>query len=978
MMYLHNVPRIIVPGAENVPPQPTVVGAAVNEKASLSSSSSSAPPVPPPQDDWCEFQHRPGQRYYNFDEVKLEITREMERLAGRNRGISAEPICLTIHSSRVPDLVIIDLPGITKVPVGDQPQDIELQVRRLCLHYMSQQNNIILAVHPANQDLANSDALKLAMEADPDGERTIGVLTKVDLMDPGTDAREALSGRVIALRRGFVPVVCRSQKDIIENMPFSDGVTREKMFFERHYAYRAMSSRCGTGYLTKSLSFMLFTAIRSHLPSVRSQLSLAAQSYEQQLRELGEPVEAANSKEQGHLVLKLLSRFATNFCDMIEGRVHADAGSDLLIDELFGGARIQEIVRTRFNQWTQEWELLMDSQLRDDEILMAVRNSAGPRSALFIPEQAFTSLVKRQIVQLKDLGRRFADEIYDELRRIADKCEPPQLYRFGELREKAVEVVQNLLRRSFLPTLEMIDRLIDIEIAHVNTSHPDFVGAAKALEYVLLSENSSNHGASNAIDNGHDNDGEEGDPEYDGSASSSPDPQAQQRRYRNAGRRPGGGDAGGAGAGSASSSAAELEAAAQGGDDVAWAIKRIGANGRIGSNASESSATMASNGNNNGGGSVAGMMNFLGMFGGGRKNMDPSASLKNNARSDDIRNRFGPRIVNEMLGEESLLLGAVRRVGGPNSPFVELPRASPLSKASHRGEGGDHVSGGSPLHGARWATPGSVNGLQTLSGRHHLPGGGAEKRSLGGGGRGGASSVAGGTQVDGSGAPYQGMALLVVPQKPLPEVITPSDLRPDEKEHREIRIIRALLQSYLGIVKKNYTDMVPKTVLCMLVNKVKDEIASELVHHLYSQITSVDALLRETDDIASRRKELGDQLAVLNKGISILNEIRDSSLQGGSIVLPTLPQSASTSIPSSSSAMYPTFSSKTSPDFIGGGGGGSYRENGAPAGNSPGSESVSSISSSGEMRRYEGRDRPRSQQQNSLPIAELSRMGLSR
>ena len=977
MMYLHNVPRIIVPGAENVPPQPTVMGAAaVNEKASLSSSSSSAPPVPPPQDDWCEFQHRPGQRYYNFDEVKLEITREMERLAGRNRGISAEPICLTIHSSRVPDLVIIDLPGITKVPVGDQPQDIELQVRRLCLHYMSQQNNIILAVHPANQDLANSDALKLAMEADPDGERTIGVLTKVDLMDPGTDAREALSGRVIALRRGFVPVVCRSQKDIIENMPFSDGVTREKMFFERHYAYRAMSSRCGTGYLTKSLSFMLFTAIRSHLPSVRSQLSLAAQSYEQQLRELGDPVEAANSKEQGHLVLKLLSRFATNFCDMIEGRVHADAGSDLLIDELFGGARIQEIVRTRFNQWTQEWELLMDSQLRDDEILMAVRNSAGPRSALFIPEQAFTSLVKRQIVQLKDLGRRFADEIYDELRRIADKCEPPQLYRFGELREKAVEVVQNLLRRSFLPTLEMIDRLIDIEIAHVNTSHPDFVGAAKALEYVLLSENSSNHGASNAIDNGHDNDGEEGDPEYDGSASSSPDPQAQQRRYRNAGRRPGGGDAGGAGAGSASSSAAELEAAAQGGDDVAWAIKRIGANGRIGSNASESSATMASNGNNNGGGSVAGMMNFLGMFGGGRKNTDPSASLKNNARSDDIRNRFGPRIVNEMLGEESLLLGAVRRVGGPNSPFVELPRASPLSKASHRGDGGDHVSGGSPLHGARWATPGSVNGLQTLSGRHHLPGGGAEKRSLGSGG---ASSVAGGTQVDGSGAPYQGMALLVVPQKPLPEVITPSDLRPDEKEHREIRIIRALLQSYLGIVKKNYTDMVPKTVLCMLVNKVKDEIASELVHHLYSQITSVDALLRETDDIASRRKELGDQLAVLNKGISILNEIRDSSLQGGSIVLPTLPQSASTSIPSSSSsAMYPTFSSKTSPDFIGGGGSGSYRENGAPAGNSPGSESVSSISSGGEMRRYEGRERPRSQQQNSLPIAELSRMGLSR
>ena len=135
-----------------------------------------------------------------------------------------------------------------------------------------------------------------------------------------------------------------------------------------------MAARCGTAHLTRALSALLFGAIRAHLPALRSQLALTAQSVEQQLRELGDPVDAAAPAEQGHLLLKLLSRFATNFCDMIEGRVHADAGSDLLIDELFGGARIQEIVRTRFNQWTAEWEALMDSQLLDEEVLMALRN----------------------------------------------------------------------------------------------------------------------------------------------------------------------------------------------------------------------------------------------------------------------------------------------------------------------------------------------------------------------------------------------------------------------------------------------------------------------------------------------------------------------------------------------------------------------------------------------------------------------------
>ena len=68
-----------------------------------------------------------------------------------------------------------------------------------------------------------------------------------------------------------------------------------------------MASRCGSSYLTRVLSHMLFLAIRAHLPSLRSQLVLTSQSVEQQLRELGDPVDTADPKEQGHLLLKLLS-----------------------------------------------------------------------------------------------------------------------------------------------------------------------------------------------------------------------------------------------------------------------------------------------------------------------------------------------------------------------------------------------------------------------------------------------------------------------------------------------------------------------------------------------------------------------------------------------------------------------------------------------------------------------------------------------
>lgn len=64
----------------------------------------------------------------------------------------------------------MDLPGITKVPVGDQPSDIEARIRTMIMSYIKLPSCLILAVTPANADLANSDALQIAGNADPDGE----------------------------------------------------------------------------------------------------------------------------------------------------------------------------------------------------------------------------------------------------------------------------------------------------------------------------------------------------------------------------------------------------------------------------------------------------------------------------------------------------------------------------------------------------------------------------------------------------------------------------------------------------------------------------------------------------------------------------------------------------------------------------------------------------------------------------------------
>ncbi|KAG9094682.1 vacuolar protein sorting-associated protein 1 [Ceratobasidium sp. UAMH 11750] len=206
------------------------------------------------ENEWGEFLHLPGEKFFDFNKIRAEIVKDTELKTGKNAGISPLPINLRIFSPNVLTLTLVDLPGLTKVPVGDQPRDIERQIKDMLMKYISKPNAIILAVTAANTDLANSDGLKLAREVDPEGTRTIGVLTKIDLMDPGTDVVDVLAGRVIPLRLGYVPVVNRGQRDIEQSKAISAALENERLFFENHPSYKGKSQYCGTPFLARKLN----------------------------------------------------------------------------------------------------------------------------------------------------------------------------------------------------------------------------------------------------------------------------------------------------------------------------------------------------------------------------------------------------------------------------------------------------------------------------------------------------------------------------------------------------------------------------------------------------------------------------------------------------------------------------------------------------------------------------------------------------
>ncbi|XP_007531815.1 dynamin-1-like protein isoform X8 [Erinaceus europaeus] len=417
-------------------------------------------------EEWGKFLHTKNKLYTDFDEIRQEIESETERISGSNKGVSPEPIHLKIFSPNVVNLTLVDLPGMTKVPVGDQPKDIELQIRELILRFISNPNSIILAVTAANTDMATSEALKISREVDPDGRRTLAVITKLDLMDAGTDAMDVLMGRVIPVKLGIIGVVNRSQLDINNRKSVSDSIRDEYAFLQKKYP--SLANRNGTKYLARTLNRLLMHHIRDCLPELKTRINVLAAQYQSLLNSYGEPVD-----DKSATLLQLITKFATEYCNTIEG-----TAKYIETSELCGGARICYIFHETFGRTLESVDPL--GGLNTIDILTAIRNATGPRPALFVPEVSFELLVKRQIKRLEEPSLRCVELVHEEMQRIIQHCSnysTQELLRFPKLHDAIVEVVTCLLRKRLPVTNEMVHNLVAIELAYINTKHPDFADA---------------------------------------------------------------------------------------------------------------------------------------------------------------------------------------------------------------------------------------------------------------------------------------------------------------------------------------------------------------------------------------------------------------------------------------------------------------------------------------------------------------------
>ncbi|KAJ3331774.1 dynamin-like GTPase mgm1 [Blyttiomyces sp. JEL0837] len=208
--------------------------------------------TPGSNDEYGEFPQLGLGKISDFKHIQKTLT-DLNMAVPETECVSASPIELKIYSKNVPDLTMVDLPGFIQVVNRNQPTVLKEKIADLCETYI-REPNIILAVCAADVDLANSEALRASKKADPMGLRTIGVITKVDLVEPGR-AIDILTNTDYPLQLGYVGVICKASG--VGKGPSQALIRAEDAYFKNHDIFRKENVSVTTPVLRRRLMEVL-------------------------------------------------------------------------------------------------------------------------------------------------------------------------------------------------------------------------------------------------------------------------------------------------------------------------------------------------------------------------------------------------------------------------------------------------------------------------------------------------------------------------------------------------------------------------------------------------------------------------------------------------------------------------------------------------------------------------------------------------
>jgi dynamin 1-like protein len=385
---------------------------------------------------------------------KLTIER-----AGENMNISTDEINIRVYSPHVVNINLVDLPGLTMIACTDkgQPKDIKEQIQALVKRYISNPNNIILCVMPAREDIETDIALEFAKQFDPHGQRTIGILTKVDLMNTGADISNYLKNNIskdLMVKYGYYAVNNTYDGD-------------DYHYFTNHIIYKSMESKHKFGIvnLSKQLSSILLDNIKAHIPSIMNEIERLYSDTSKMVATLG--MDLPTDKDG-------LNYYLTKFI------IDLSNGIDSKQEKLNMGREIKDVF-VKYRSDLSKLNPFSIDNCSDEYLDNIIKNSDGNHMSFPIPtiEVLETCLMDKQLncfSMTEPLSLSCCENIVELIHTAINTIFSVNcMYRFPKLTKIVMEDIRNELINSNRDiTIKKIKEQIMIEANYIWTDEPEF------------------------------------------------------------------------------------------------------------------------------------------------------------------------------------------------------------------------------------------------------------------------------------------------------------------------------------------------------------------------------------------------------------------------------------------------------------------------------------------------------------------------
>uniref|UniRef100_A0A672SU46 Dynamin-type G domain-containing protein n=1 Tax=Sinocyclocheilus grahami TaxID=75366 RepID=A0A672SU46_SINGR len=316
--------------------------------------------------------------------------------------------------------------------------EISYPIKDLIEKFIKRQDTISLVVVPANIDIATTEALQMAFRVDSTGQRTLGILTKPDLLDKGMEETvvRTVNNQVIQLKKGYMIVKCRGQQDINEKLDLIKALEKERrFFFNEHSHFR-----------------QVFLLRIKTLPELQKQLEMKLEKTSHDFRALGDEVLLDELEKSNFLItVKNLNSFTLYVC----GCIILDF---LCILHIFSQA--EETLR--------------------DEVEQYVRTRRGKELSGFVNYRTFENIVKKHIEEQEEPALKLLKDVTDIVPSCVNRIIGSHFKAFSHLLRAAKEPVEDFLDDRFQRAEEKIHSQFKMERIvysqdHLYSSHLETV-----------------------------------------------------------------------------------------------------------------------------------------------------------------------------------------------------------------------------------------------------------------------------------------------------------------------------------------------------------------------------------------------------------------------------------------------------------------------------------------------------------------------